>query len=102
MMCKVVNKYANHFIITDDDPHYEDEMQIINDIIKGVNSNKYEIIVNRKEAISKGISLLKENDTLLILGKGHENAIVIKDKKIPHNDYAFVQEIISKEKCGIK
>ncbi len=97
IMGRIVNKYADYFIITDDDPHYEEEMDIINQITKGLVSNKYEIIVDRKKAIQKGLSLLKENDILLILGKGHENAIVIKDKEIPHNDLEYVNELIAKE-----
>lgn len=96
LMSKMANKYSDHFIITNDDPHYEDELQIINDAIKGLESNKYDIIIDRKKAITKGIKLLKNNDTLLILGKGHEDAIIIKDKEIPHNDAKFVMEVIEK------
>ena len=96
LMAKIANKYSDHFIITNDDPHYEDEMQIINDAIKGLDSDKYDIIIDRKKAITKGIKLLKNNDTLLILGKGHEDAIIIKDKEIPHNDEKHVHEVIGK------
>jgi len=92
----MANKYSDYFILTNDDPHYEDEMQIINDAIKGLESDKYDIIIDRKKAINKGIKLLKENDTLLILGKGHEDAIIIKDKEVPHNDAKYVTEVISK------
>ena len=46
--------------------------------------------------IKKGIDLLKENDFLLILGKGHEEAIIVKDKKIPFNDHKVVEEILKK------
>ena len=101
IMGRLVNKYANYFIITDDDPHYEDEERIVKDISKGLLSDKYEIILDRKKAIKKAFSLLKENDTLLVLGKGHENAIIIKDKHIPHNDTEFINELISKEKSTI-
>ena len=41
---------------------------------------------DRNEAIEKGIDLLKENDVLLILGKGHEKYQIIKDKYIYHDD----------------
>ncbi|MBR4230617.1 MAG: UDP-N-acetylmuramoyl-L-alanyl-D-glutamate--2,6-diaminopimelate ligase [Bacilli bacterium] len=102
MMGKIVNKYADYFIITDDDPHYEDEQRIVDDITKNLVSDKYEVIIDRKKAISKAFSLLKENDILLILGKGHEDAIIVKDQRIPHNDLEYVSELIEKEKISIK
>ena len=30
--------------------------------------------------------MLKDNDILLILGKGHEEFMIVKDQKIPMND----------------
>lgn len=96
IMGKMAQKYADYFILTDDDPHDEDEMQIINDTLKGITTDKYEVIIDRKKAITKAFGMLKENDTLLILGKGHENEIIIKDKRIKHNDLNFVQELINK------
>ena len=96
IMGKIVEKYADYFIVTDDDPHNEDEEQIINDILKGIKNNNHEVLIDRKKAITKAFSLLKENDTLLLLGKGHESNIIIKDKLIPHNDIEFVQNLINK------
>ena len=86
IMGKIVSEKADYFIITDDDPHNEDEMQIVNDILKGNNFTNYEVCIDRKEAIKKGINLLKENDILFILGKGHEEYIIKGKDRIPHND----------------
>lgn len=97
MMANVVSKYADYFILTNDDPHWEDEMQIANDAIKGIDTSNYEVILDRKEAIKKAFNMLSENDTLLILGKGHEEAIIIKDKRIPHNDLKYVESLINNE-----
>lgn len=94
----LVSKYAKKFIITNDDPHYEDENQIVNDITENLIGNNYEIILDRKKAIEKAISFLQNNDTLLILGKGHENEIIIKDKKIPHNDEKVVKNSLNKKR----
>ena len=33
---------------------------------------------------------------LLILGKGHEEVMIVKDKKIPFNDHKVVEEILKK------
>ena len=99
MMGRIVSKYADYFIITDDDPHYEDEKKIADEIVKGVQDNSnYEVIIDRKKAIDKAFNMLKENDLLLILGKGHEEAIIVKDQRIPHNDLKYVDNLIKNAK----
>lgn len=85
IMGKLVSELSDYFIITNDDPHNEDEEQIVEDILKNNDFKNYEVCLDRKEAIRKGINLLKENDILFILGKGHEEYIVGKTK-IKHND----------------
>ena len=48
--------------------------------------NKHEIIYDRREAIKKAMSLLKENDILMILGKGHETYQIIGTEKTHFSD----------------
>ena len=95
IMMNLATKNSKHVILTSDDLHDEDFNQITNDTINGIDKNNFEVIMDRGKAIEKGISLLKENDILLILGKGHEEFIIIKDKKIPFNDKKEVEKLIS-------
>lgn len=94
IMTKIVSENAKHFIITSDDLYYEDFNQIKDDMLLGLTESNYEIIEDRKEAIKKGISMLKEEDALLILGKGHEDILKIREKRIPFNDKEMVLELI--------
>ena len=89
-------KYSNSVIFTNDNPRYEDEKDIMNDITNNLKFNNYKVIYDRKEAIKKGISLLNKNDILLILGKGHEEYQIIKDKKIYFSDYETVISLTRK------
>lgn len=98
IMGKLVSELSDYFIITDDDPHNEDEMQIVNDILEGNTFSNYEVCIDRKEAIKKGIKLLKDNDILFILGKGHEEFIIKGKDKIPHNDREEVLKCIENVK----
>ena len=98
IMGKLVSKLSKYFIITDDDPHNEDEMRIVNDILEGNTFTNYEVCIDRKEAIKKGIKLLKDNDILFILGKGHEEFIIKGKDKIPHNDREEVIKCIENVK----
>lgn len=94
IMTDIVTSNAKYTIITNDDPHNEDPNQIVADMLEGITKTNYEVILDRKQAIIKGINLLEENDTLLILGKGHEEFMIIGNDKIPFNDRKVVTEYL--------
>ena len=79
----------------------ENQEEIYLDMTKGLKYDNYEIVRDRKDAITKGIDMLKENDTLLILGKGHEEFISIKGDKIPFNDTKIANEYINEIKESV-
>ena len=91
---EVSGRYADLSILTADNPRYEDPYDIILDMIQLLDSFNYEILVNRKKAIIKGIQMLKKGDILLILGKGHEDYQEIKGVKYPFSDKLIVLEYI--------
>lgn len=97
IMTDLVSKLSKYFIITNDDPHNEDPSQIVDDMIKDLEYTNYEVCLDRKEAIKKGINLLENEDILFILGKGHEEVMIIKDEKIPFNDRKVVEECIEED-----
>ena len=97
IMPNYVANNSNYFIITNDDPHYEDTAQIVDDMTKDLDKDNYEVCLDREEAIVRGINMLKENDVLFILGKGHEENMVIRDKKIPFNDYKVVKGYLERK-----
>ena len=72
--------------------------EIVNDMLVGIDLTNYEVCLDRKKAIHLGMDLLRENDFLLILGKGHEEFIIFKDKKIPFNDKNEVLNYIDYKK----
>lgn len=84
---------SDKVIITSDNPRFEDPMEIVNDMLRNNFKNNYEIIIDREEAINRGISLLDKDDILVILGKGHENYQVIKNERKHHNDKEYVLKI---------
>ncbi len=84
---KLVTKKSDYVIFTTDNPRHEDPEKIINEMTKDVQSDNYEVVINRREAIKKGIDMLEDKDILLVLGKGHEAFQVIGSDKIPYKDY---------------
>ncbi len=96
IMGKIATEKSDYVIFTNDNPRTEDPNTIMNDIIAGVSKDNYEIILDRKSAINKGLSLLKTNDTLLILGKGHEDYQIIGHEKHHLDDKEIVLEYLKK------
>lgn len=95
-MGKIASDNSDYVIYTSDNPRYEDAYDIILDMIQLLDSFNYEIIVNRKKAIIKGIQMLKKGDILLILGKGHENYQEINGIKYHFSDKEVVLDYINK------
>lgn len=93
-MAKIATDLSDYAIFTSDNPRLEDPNAILEDMIKTLENENYETIVNRKNAIIKGIQMLENNDILLVLGKGHETYQVIGKEKIEFDDKKIVLEII--------
>ena len=95
IMMNIVTSLSKFAIVTNDDPHNEDPDQIVGDMLDGIDVSNYEVCLDRKKAIIKGIDLLKDGDSLLILGKGHEEVMIVKNnEKIPFNDRKVVIEYL--------
>jgi UDP-N-acetylmuramoyl-L-alanyl-D-glutamate--2,6-diaminopimelate ligase len=95
MMASIAEQYSDLSILTSDNPRQENPDKILNDMLLGImDKEKALAIVDRKEAIEFALSHLKENDILLIAGKGHENYQVIGNKKLPFDDKEIVENFI--------
>lgn len=94
IMANVAINMAHYTIFTSDNPRTEDPIKILDDMTKELEKTNYEVIVNRSEAIRKGVQLLKNHDILLLLGKGHETYQILGENKIYFNDKEEVLKYI--------
>ncbi len=100
LMLAVAKELSDQVWLTDDNPRYEDPTQIFNDTLRGVGVDASSDIVaasiktehNRTTAIAQALAATKENNIVLIAGKGHETYQDIKGQKIPYNDGQFLIE----------
>ena len=46
----------------------------------------YEVIADRRQAIKRAVSLAKDDDIVIIAGKGHEDYQILKDRTINFDD----------------
>lgn len=73
---KIADEYCQEIIITNEDPYDEDPEKIMNEVASGVTSHTPLLIIDRREAITKAISMANEGDTVLITGKGTDPYIM--------------------------
>lgn len=91
IMGRIAVEQSDFAILTSDNPRTEDPSKIMDDILKGVTTDNYQVILDRKEAIKTGIEMLEPEDILLILGKGHEDYQIIGHTKIHLDDAEEVE-----------
>ena len=74
IMGAVAAEGADLCVVTSDNPRTEEPMGIVQDILRGmVNFDKVKMVEpDREKAIALALTLLREGDTLLLAGKGHE------------------------------
>ncbi len=95
LMGKVASKFAKKLYITSDNPRSEDPLEIIKDIVQGINNTHTLIIPDRKQAIIKAIKELEKDEILLILGKGDEEYQEVEGEKIPFSDVEIVSSVVN-------
>lgn len=91
-MGKLVLDKSDYVIFTMDDPRNEDVSNIIKDLVSESNKTNYEIILNRKEAIYHAFNIAKENDIVLVAGKGIDNYMAIGNEYLPYSDLEVIEE----------
>lgn len=99
-MGEVSGRLADFTIITSDNPRFEKPLDIIADIVKGIEKTDgiYVTIADRKEAIKYAITHGKEGDIIVLAGKGHEDYQEIEGVKYPMDERVLIQEILKELK----
>ncbi len=102
LMGEISAKLADYVVVSNVDPYDDDPKEILEDIAtvsekfgKKRNENLF-VIEDRKEGIKKAIELAKENDVVIITGKGAEQSMIIGGNKIPWDDRNVVREELKK------
>ena len=96
-MAKIAQSFADTIIVTSDNPRNEESEQIFNDIMSGFDpedTKTVELHPNRKEAIFQAIAQAKNDDIVLIAGKGHETYQLIKGQRNHFDDVEQASEAI--------
>jgi UDP-N-acetylmuramoyl-L-alanyl-D-glutamate--2,6-diaminopimelate ligase len=94
-MAEVAGRLSNFVILTSDNPRTEDPESILDEVEEGLEDGyEYVRVADRKMAIEDAVSRAKEDDIILIAGKGHEDYQIIGTEKIHFDDREVVGEAI--------
>ena len=91
-MGSIADRWADHVIVTDDNPRFENNVEIVKEILAGCHSGKAIVIHDRKQAIQYAINHAAEQDCIVIAGKGHETYQEINGIQYPFSDQQITEE----------
>ena len=97
---RILAKYSDIVIITEDDSRDEDPEKIATAFIEGATKQGKTLgkdlfkELDRKKAIELALKTAKKGDLVLILGKGHEKSILRADGPPEFSDAAVVTKIL--------
>jgi UDP-N-acetylmuramoyl-L-alanyl-D-glutamate--2,6-diaminopimelate ligase len=97
-MGEIAASFCDKIILTDEDPYDESPMEIIEGIEKGISKfSDLKKVLDRRKAIAEALSSARNNDTVVVTGKGSEPWMCIaKGKKIPWSDKEIILEEMKK------
>ncbi len=95
---EAAGRYADHVIVTNEDPRTEDPDSILDEIAAGAHragrrdGTDLDLIVDRRDAIARAIAIVRPGDTILLAGKGHEGSIIVGHDKLPWDEEHVARE----------
>jgi len=95
VMGRIATEMADIAVVTSDNPRTEQPASIIQDIISGIDRTGVALIEDRRRAIGEALAMAKENDVVLIAGKGHEDYQIVGTTTYPFSDQAVVRELLN-------
>ena len=94
LMGEIASRLADRIVVTSDNPRSEDPEAIIAEIVGG-SGGEVEVLVDRREAISRSVEDARAGDVVVIAGKGHEHGQELADgRKVPFDDVKVAREAL--------
>lgn len=103
LMAQAAETFADHMVITNDNPRSESPEAIAQDVLAGCKyPKKVTIILDREQAVLMTLEKAKANDIVLLAGKGHEDYIIIGKETMAYNEREIVKNFYFKQSQGVK
>ena len=104
LMGAIAARLADVVIVTDDDPHDEDEAAIRADVLAGARSAREQEslgceileLAPRAAAIDRAVALARPQDTVLVAGRGHEVFQEVKGVNVALDDRVELRQALTR------
>lgn len=93
-MGAVATRLSDFVVITSDNPRSEKPEKITKEIEAGAVKRNYLIEPDRREAIRRAVLMARDNDVLLVAGKGHEGSQIVSGRSFHFSDREVLEEAI--------
>ncbi len=95
-MGAVAGRLSDFVVVTSDNPRSEDPAEVIRMVEDGLRDggSRWVSHVDRRDAIRAAIEMARDEDTVVIAGKGHEDYQLIGDARIPFDDRVIAREFL--------
>jgi UDP-N-acetylmuramoyl-L-alanyl-D-glutamate--2,6-diaminopimelate ligase len=94
LMGRVASNLAESSIITTDDAYSEDPEKIAREVAAGSEGGRYEVVLDRREAIWRALKAARPGDVVVVAGKGHERVQHLPRGDVPFHDASVVRELL--------
>lgn len=102
LMGTIAGRLADLPIATSDNPRGEDPLAIIAAVEQGLRSSgnpAYRVMPDRREAIRRALAVATSGRyAVLVAGKGHEQAQIVGDRRIPFSDRQEIERALAELK----
>lgn len=96
-MARIAETECDEIILTNEDPYDDDPQKIVDDMAQAITRKKPRVIMDRREAIRKALSIALPGDSVLITGKGTDPYIMgPNNTKTPWSDSRVAREELEK------
>ena len=98
LMGRAAAELSDAVIVTSDNPRSEDPGSIAREITAGMAGfpGRWEVCLDRREAIRRSLERVDEGWLLLIAGKGHETTQIFSDRVAEFDDRTVVRELLGR------
>lgn len=93
VMGRIASQHGDLSLVTSDNPRSEDPAEIARQTVAGMDPARYEIVLDREEAIARALERAGPDDVVVLLGKGHETYQVVGDEKLPFDEREVVERL---------
>lgn len=95
LMGAIAEQFSDVVVITDDNPRSEDPAAIVADILTGLlDPGRARVVAGRAQAVTNAIMQAKEEDIVLVAGKGHEDYQIVGNRRLDYSDRETVARLL--------